>query len=168
MKHRVLVIDDDESVRASIGRVLKSAGYEVTTAADSAEAIIKFVPGKIDLVLLDLNLRSGSGWDVLERLTAQNPAVPIIIITGMPNQYQTAVAAGVGALIEKPVEVPVLLKTINEVLGEPEEARLRRVCGYQLDTRHLRRPDSDKTNKSRPLASRAPRRATSNRVPRLK
>ena len=153
MKQGVLIVDDDASVRESIRRVLKGAGYEVKTAADAEEATVKFVPEEIDLVLLDLNLRSHSGWDVFERLTTQHPALPIIFITGMPNHYQTAVAAGVGALIEKPIEVTSLLKTMDELLAEPKEARLRRMCGYQLDTRHLRRPPSAGAGKKLPPAT---------------
>jgi CheY-like chemotaxis protein len=147
MKQCVLVVDDDASVRESIRKVLKAAGYEVTTAADGEEAAVKFVPDRTDLVLLDLNLRSRSGWDVFERLTTQHPTIPVIIITGMPNQYQTALAAGVGALVEKPIEVPALLKTMDELLAEPKEARLRRMCGYQPDTRYLRRPNAGAAGK---------------------
>ena len=166
MKQRVLIVDDDASVRESIRNVLKGAGYEVTTAADAEEATVKFVPEETDLVLLDLNLRSHSGWDVFERLTTQHPMIPVIIITGLPNQYQTALAAGVGALIEKPIEVPALLKTMNELLAEPKEARLRRMCGYQLDTRHLRRPSADAGKKLPPPALRARQRAKPKVVPR--
>ncbi len=104
MKPRVLIIDDDASVRESLGKVLRGAGYEVTTAADGEEAVTRFVPAQTDLVLLDLNLPFQSGWDVFERLTTQQPTMPLIIITGMPDQYQTARAAGVGALMEKPIE----------------------------------------------------------------
>ena len=46
-----------------------------------------FLPEQTDLLLLDLNLPSQSGWDVFERLTTRYPLVPVIIITGMPNQY---------------------------------------------------------------------------------
>jgi DNA-binding NtrC family response regulator len=137
MKQRVLIIDDDASVRESLGKVLNGAGYEVTTAADGEEAVARFVPGQIDLVLLDLNLPFRSGWDVFERLTTQHPTMPLIIITGMPNQYPTALAAGAGALMEKPIDAPALLKTMDELLAEPAGARLRRMCGHQQDTRHL-------------------------------
>jgi DNA-binding NtrC family response regulator len=140
MKTRVLIIDDDASVRKSIKNVLNAAGYEVITAADADKVPSQIVPDQIDLVLLDLNLPSRSGWDVFEHLTTQRPAMPVIIITGMSNQYQTALAAGVGALMEKPIEVLALLKTMDELLAEPEEARLRRMCGYQQDTKHLRPP----------------------------
>ena len=166
MKQRVLIVDDDASVRESIRKVLKGAGYEVKTATDAEEVTVKFVPEEIDLVLLDLNLRSHSGWDVFERLTTQHPALPVIIITGVPNQYQTALAAGVGALIEKPIEVPALLRTMDELLAEPKEARLRRMCGYQLDTRHLRRPSDGAAKKPLPPTIRARQRTKPNEVPR--
>lgn len=142
MKKSVLVVDDDASVRQSIKKVLEGAGYEVAAACDGEEAVVQFVPEQIDLVLLDLNLPLRSGWDVFERLTSRYPFVPVIIITGMPDQYRTALAAGASALMEKPVDVPALLKTMDELLAEPKEARLRRLCGYQQDTKHVRAPNA--------------------------
>ena len=109
MKQRALIIDDDASVRESIGKVLKGAGYEVTTAADGEEAVTQFVPGQVDLVLLDLNLPARGGWDVFERLTTQHPTMPLIIITGMPDQYQrncchpSQIKAASGYSAEEPV-----------------------------------------------------------------
>jgi CheY-like chemotaxis protein len=153
MKQRVLIIDDDSAVRESMRKVLKGAGYVVTTAADAEEATTRFVPEQIDLVLLDLNLPFRSGWDVFEHLTAKHPSLPVIIITGMPNQIRTALAAGVGALVEKPIEVPALLKTMDELLAEPKEVRLRRMCGYQQDTKHLRPPNAAQAGKWHPLAA---------------
>jgi CheY-like chemotaxis protein len=141
MKERVLIIDDDASVRESIQKVLKGAGYEVTTAADGEEAVTRFVPERIDLVLLDLNLPFRSGWEVFERLTAQHPTIPLIIITGMPNQYRTALAAGVDALMEKPIDAPALLRTMDELLAEPAEARVRRLYDYQHHTGHFQAPN---------------------------
>ena len=137
MKKHVLIVDDDAAVRQSIKKVLEGAGYAVATASDGEEANVQFVPTQVDLVLLDLNLPIRSGWDVFERLTTRYPFVPIIIITGMPNQYRTALSAGAGALMEKPIEVTALLKTMDELLAEPEEARLRRMCGYKEDTRYV-------------------------------
>lgn len=139
MKKRVLIVDDDAAVRESIKKVLEDAGYQVAVAADGREATVRFVPEEVDIVLLDLNLPRLSGWDVFERLTTRYPLVPIIIITGMPRQFPTALAAGVGALMEKPIEVPTLLETMQELLAEPVEARLRRMCGYQDDTRYAPR-----------------------------
>ena len=139
----VLIVDDDAAVRQSISKVLKGAGYAVAAASDGEEAVVQFVPGQIDLVLLDLNLPLRSGWDVFERVTTRYPFVPVIIITGMSNQYGPALAAGASALIEKPIDAPALLKTMEQVLAEPMEARLRRMCGYQQDTKYLRPPNAN-------------------------
>ena len=78
----------------------------------------------IDLLLLDLNLPGNSGWDVFGTLTSLNPFLPIIIITGRDNQHELAAEAGVGALMEKPLDLPMLLKTITELLAESSETRL--------------------------------------------
>jgi two-component system chemotaxis response regulator CheY len=153
MKKSVLVVDDDAAVRQSVTKVLEGAGYEVAAASDGEAAVVQFVPEQIDLVLLDLNLPLRDGWDVFERLTTRYPFVPVIIITGMPNQYRTALAAGASALMEKPIDVPALLKTMDELLAEPKEARLRRLCGYQQDTKHLRAPNADAAGNAHPVKS---------------
>ncbi len=137
MKKHVLIVDDDAAVREAMKRVLESAGYEVALAQDGDEAAAQFLPEQTDLLLLDLNLPSQSGWDVFERMTTRYPLVPVIIITGMPNQHLTATAAGVSALMEKPIEPMALLKTISEVLAEGGETRLNRMCGYREDSRFV-------------------------------
>jgi DNA-binding response OmpR family regulator len=137
MKRRILVVDDDESVRESLKKVLEGAGYEVVLAGDLEEAI-RFEPGQFDLLVLDLVLPNRSGWDVFERLTTRRPVVPVIIITGLPNQQSTAKMAGAGALFEKPIEPIGLLERIAELLAEPPERRLERLCGRVEDTKYVR------------------------------
>ena len=139
MKKRVLVADDDSSIRESLKKVLESADYDVVLAADGQETLDRFDPEQTDLVILDINLPVRNGWDAYEELTARNPLVPVIIITGVANRYPLAVAAGAGALMEKPIEVPALLKTMEELLTEPKENRLRRLCGQLGDTRYVPR-----------------------------
>jgi DNA-binding NtrC family response regulator len=89
------------------------------------------------LILLDLGLPNKSGWDTFEGFTSQNPTLPIIIITGQARQAKMAMAAGVGALMEKPLDAAQLLQTIQELLNEPEEARLRRMCGYSRELLYI-------------------------------
>ena len=166
MKKRVLIVDDDAAVRQSIRKVLEGTGYEVATASDGEAAVVQFVPEQIDLVLLDLNLPLRSGWDVFERLTTRYPFVPVIIITGIPDQYRTALVAGAGALMEKPIDVPALLNTMEELLAEPKEARLRRMCGYQQDTRQLESPNAGAAGNAYPLPMRSHERRRLHGVPR--
>jgi DNA-binding response OmpR family regulator len=149
MKKKVLVVDDDDSVRESLRKVLQDAGYDVVLAAGGLEAANRFEPEEIDLLLLDLNLPSQSGWDVFEHLTTRHPFVPVIIITGMSDQYRTARAAGVGALFEKPVEVPALLETMAGLLAETKEHRLQRLCGH-LDNLRYEPPARAASNQGQP------------------
>lgn len=139
MKKRILIVDDDQSIRDSLQKVLNEAGYDVVLAAGGLEAALRFEPDQIDLLLLDLNLPNQSGWDVFTELTERHPVLPVVIITGMPNQHRAALKAGVGALFEKPVEVPTLLSTLERLLAEPVPVRLHRLCGHRHDTRFVRR-----------------------------
>jgi DNA-binding response OmpR family regulator len=136
-KMKVLIVDDDAPVRDAIGSVLQNAGYEVLQAGDGKQALTQFDSKQIDLVLLDLGLPDRSGWDTFEGLTNRNPTLPIIIITGQARQSEMAVAAGVGALMEKPLDAGQLLQTMHELLIETEEDRLRRLCGYSRDVRYI-------------------------------
>jgi len=147
MRKNILIVDDDASVRKSLCKVLRETDYKVMEAADVAEAVQWFETGQVDLLLLDIGLPVRSGWDVFERITNQAPAIPIIIVTGKANQFDLAVAAGVGALMEKPLDAAELLKTIQELLAESPATRLRRLCGYLHDTRFL--PSQSRGNQPR-------------------
>jgi DNA-binding response OmpR family regulator len=125
----ILLADDDPGVRESLAAVLKSDGHAVLPARDGAEAIQLAAGNPVDLVLLDLNMPVKNGWDAFERLTAMNPLVPIIILTARPNQLFTALGAGVGALVEKPPDIPRLLQTVHALLAESAEVRLARMAG---------------------------------------
>jgi two-component system response regulator RegX3 len=117
-------------------KLLQAEGYEVRLAANGQEGLDEFDPAHVDLLLLDLNLPAKSGWDLFERFSFINPLLPIIIITGRDNQYKMAAAAGVGALMEKPLDVPLLLQTISALLAEPVEDRLKRLVGLNKGVRY--------------------------------
>lgn len=137
--YKVLVADDDASVRESLRKVLHSEGYEVVSAVNGAEAVELFrrEQDRIDLLLVDLNMPLKNGWATLDRLIEVNPSLPVLIVTGQPNQYELAEAAGVSALVEKPIDVPALLQLIKELLPEPVESHRQR-AGHRSSFHHLR------------------------------
>jgi len=128
----ILLVDDDAGVRGSLRAVLVSEGYEVVSAKDGQEALDMVSASEVDLVLLDLNMPVKNGWDTFERLTTQHPLTPVIIITARPNQLFTALCAGVGALLEKPLDMTRLLETVNDLLAESAESRLARITGRNV------------------------------------
>ena len=136
-KAKILIADDDEEVLAALSAVLASEGYEVVVAKNGREAIEHFREGHVDVVLLDLNMPVKGGWEAFERLTTIHPLLQVIVITARPDQYPLAAAAGVAAFMEKPLDLPLLLRTIDELLLEPVGHRLSRLTGKPPVTRYL-------------------------------
>jgi DNA-binding response OmpR family regulator len=128
-KNRILVVDDDSSVREMLTRVLIGEGYLVWTAPDGITGLELAAAKKIDLVLLDLNMPGKSGWQIFQRFMVENPLLTVVIITARSNQLFTALGAGVAALLEKPFNFPGLLQTIGRLLAEPVESRRARMEG---------------------------------------
>jgi len=137
MKKRILLADDDRSVRETLGRVLESENYEVLYAGTGRETAAQFMAQLPDLVLLDITMPDRDGWDVYELINSTHPLVPVIVITARPFEYQRASEAGVDALMEKPLDLPLLLKIIGVYLAETEEERVRRLTRPEFETTHL-------------------------------
>lgn len=144
VKKKILVVDDNPQIRQSLQKVLRAEGYEVVLASEGREGIKKFDMEQIDLLLLDISLPDISGWDVYGAVTSLNPFVPIIIITGKNDQHELAGLSGVGALVEKPLNVPQLLQNIVEILAETPDTHLKRLVGLHNKLRHVQpaRPGS--------------------------
>jgi DNA-binding response OmpR family regulator len=136
-RETILLVDDDPSVREMIGRVLVDEGYLVLRAANGAEALRIAAANHIDLVLLDLNMPVQGGWDTFEQLTSRDPLLAVIIITARFNQLFTALGAGVGALLEKPLDFPTLLETVSALIAESNESRLARLAGRPTEFHFL-------------------------------
>jgi DNA-binding response OmpR family regulator len=115
MKHRILVVDDDEAVRIGLRGVLISEGYDVSTACNGREAVEKFQGVKISLMLVDINMPVLNGWGTIGQLRTLSPRTPIIMITARPDQKTIARTAGV-ELMEKPLDLPYLVSRIGALL----------------------------------------------------
>lgn len=122
MKKRILVVDDDSSVRASLQKILTGAGYDVTAAADGESAESEFP--NAELLVLDLNLPIQDGWDILGRVNSDFPLLPVIVITGLADQLDERTIPGASAFLEKPIEVPRLLQTIERLLTQTPNERM--------------------------------------------
>ncbi len=115
---RVLVVDDEESLRFMLTDMLSKEGYVVTTAADGAEAIEKLGAGQFDVMLLDLIMPNVSGFGVLKHLKEHPNPVKIIVVTAY-SELRLAVETkqhGAHDFIAKPFMRADLLSTIEKVL----------------------------------------------------
>ena len=111
---RVAVIDDDASVRRSVGNLLGSVGFDVQGYA-SAEEFLNGAPGDIECLVLDLQLPGISGFDLLERLRESAPQIRVVLITahGGEETRRRALALGAVAFLSKPFRTEELVASVQ-------------------------------------------------------
>jgi DNA-binding response OmpR family regulator len=126
MEIKILIADEDQSVRRMVARVLEIAGYVAIQVADWHEAAVRCKAVQPSLILLDLEMLPPGGWTVLREIRRDSGTVPVIGMTAWPNQYDLAVRWGIDAVMEKPLDLGFLLQTIQELLApKPERAAKR-------------------------------------------
>jgi DNA-binding response OmpR family regulator len=129
--------DDDPGVREMLGRVLESEHYEVILATDGNDAAAKSLARKPALALLDLNMPGRDGWSAFRFLDAAHALLPVIIITARSDQYAQAQGMHVDAIMEKPLDLPVLLDAIEQLLAESDSDRKLRLTDDNFRTARL-------------------------------
>ena len=103
---RVLVVDDEESVRSFLGPLLEREGFTATLVDSGTAAVASVVDGQPDLVLLDVNLPDLSGLEVCRAIRRQPGYVPVILLTGLDSRED--VLAGYAAMADDYVTKPFL------------------------------------------------------------
>jgi excisionase family DNA binding protein len=117
---RVLVVDDEASIRELLSRTLALAEYEVDTAQDGRAAIERLRLGRYDLLIADLKMPGVDGLSVIREAKRLNGSLPVIIITGFSTESSAieAVNLGVAGYLTKPFRVPQVLAAAARALGE--------------------------------------------------
>ena len=133
MKGRVLVVDDDQAMCETLEVVLTKQGFETRWTTSAAEALDIIGSADSDVILTDLNMRGMNGLELCERIVANRPDVPVVVITAF-GSLQTAIAAiRVGAydFLTKPPEIDAVVVALERAVQHRrlrEEVRqLRRV-----------------------------------------
>jgi two-component system, LuxR family, response regulator TtrR len=125
MTKRILLVDEDEPVRAMISRVLQSAGYQVLAAGNPREAMQLLELAGPDLILIECPQVGAES--LLQQIRQQDPGIPIIATTRVPNGCERWVQRGINALMDKPLDLPLLLRTVSDLLAEAGQ-KLHRAC----------------------------------------
>ncbi len=123
LKHSVLVVDDDESVRVTTAAILEQEGYFVATAADGREALGRVARDPYDLVLTDLRMEDMDGATLLQELQLRHPDIVTVVLTGYAS-IESAIDAlrqGVYDYLVKPCAVDDLKRTIRRALQHHEQ-----------------------------------------------
>lgn len=117
---KVLIVDDEGSIRRTLRDILEFEKYDVDEAADGKECLFKLTKSDYDIILLDIKMPKMDGMEVLDRLQLQAPDTPVIMISGHAN-IDTAVDAvkrGAFDFISKPPDLNRLLITIRNALDK--------------------------------------------------
>lgn len=124
-KQRVLVVDDEESLRFLLASELAAESFEVQTAGDGEEAI-EMIRKKIeksekfDVVLLDIRMPKLDGWEVLKFIKSNVPETRVIMLTAYADVKNAIEALRLGAsdFVSKPYDLDDILTSINRALGK--------------------------------------------------
>jgi DNA-binding NtrC family response regulator len=140
---RILIIDDEPSIRESLETLLTLEGFDVTLAPDGPRGLELLAHEYYDLLLLDLALPGESGIDLLPRITAMHPNLPVIMITafGTVGNVVDAVRAGAENFIQKPWDNEKLLADIRSAIArhraEAEVIQLKRVLKQRYNFQNI-------------------------------
>jgi DNA-binding NtrC family response regulator len=140
---RLLIIDDEPSIRESLEVLLTLEGFDVTLAIDGKQGLDILSRGEFDLLLLDLALPGESGIDLLPRITSMHPQLPVIMITafGTVGNVVDAIRAGAENFVQKPWDNEKLLADIRSAIArhkaEAEVIQLKRVLKQRYNFENI-------------------------------
>src|SRR5678816_2175157 len=133
MARRILIIDDEQGIRAALGQLLEFEGYDVRSVANAVDGIGEYQKQRPDLVFLDVKMAGIDGVEALKKLKEIDPSAIVVMISGHAT-IQTAVEAtqlGAYDILEKPLDTDRILVTLRNALSHldlhEENARLRNV-----------------------------------------
>jgi two-component system, OmpR family, response regulator len=135
---RLLVVEDEQTILELLSGSLRFAGFEVVTAASGAEAMRAVAASRPDLVLLDVMMPDGDGFEVMRRMRSSGPYPPVIFLTardGVPDRV-AGLALGGDDYVTKPFSLDEVVERIRAVLrraGRPAAATRLRVADLELD-----------------------------------
>lgn len=119
---RVLVVDDEESMRITLAANLELEGHEVVEAATGEEALLRVREQPVDVVLADIRMPGLHGVELYRHLRRERPGLPVVLMTAFAQEslVEDALAEGVFTVMHKPFDVAHLLRTLRHAALAPE------------------------------------------------
>jgi len=126
----VLVVDDDQTMLEVYSRVLVRSSYRCVKARSGAEALLRLEDMSIDVVLTDLNMESMSGLELIRRVRARDPEIPILVATGAPGieSAMQSIDAGVFRYLTKPLNHAEVVRAVGDAVHARSLAHARRAA----------------------------------------
>ncbi|HYN82701.1 MAG TPA: sigma-54 dependent transcriptional regulator [Gemmatimonadaceae bacterium] len=133
MSRRILVVDDEQGIRAALGQLLEYEGYEVHSVSNAADGIAEYQKWKPDLVFMDVKMGGMDGLEALKRIRELDPSALVVMISGHATIRTAVEATQLGAyeILEKPLDTDRILVMLRNALAHldlrEENSRLRDV-----------------------------------------
>ncbi len=131
MSRRILVVDDEQGIRAALGQLLEYEGYEVRTVANAADGIEEYKKFRPHLVFLDVKMAGMDGMEALRKIRELDPNAIVVMISGHATIRTAVEATQLGAyeILEKPLDTDRILVMLRNALShldlQEENARLK-------------------------------------------
>ncbi len=119
MKKKILIVEDEEPLRFLYEQELEEEGYEILTARNGKEALLKIDTEKPDLIILDIVMPVMDGMETLGRIVGKNGKIPIILNTSYSEYRQDFMSWAAGAYVMKSADLGELKAKIRELLARP-------------------------------------------------
>jgi len=119
---RILVVEDDATFRETVREILRDMGYKVRGARSVRKAVKRLSNHKFDLILSDLEIGDGSGFEVIQIARQTRPEARVVLMsaTADPDSIQAARDSGAAQFLPKPFGIRELIQTVEKLLNEPE------------------------------------------------
>ena len=115
---KILLAEDDDSLRGFLARALERAGYEVRACADGDEAMDALPEGEWDLLLTDIVMPARSGIELAAEVERRAPGVSVVYMSGYSEDVHGDMPTEAGIFVAKPFDAQVLLESIDAALGQ--------------------------------------------------
>ncbi len=146
---RILIIDDELTLRQTLARVLQRAGFEATTAESGEQGLAFLETTSFDLIYLDIRMPGLSGPEVLKLIHTSHPTIPVVLFTAQPdiNSALEALRSGATDYLLKPLKPEAFIERTKTILSVQQKEQRRRAIQAQIDAlqAELRNLSGDET-----------------------
>lgn len=132
---RILIIEDEASLRKTLARILQQAGFEVTSAESAEQGLDYLKTTTFDLVFTDLRLPGMAGLEALKRIQSTNPTIPVVLFTAQPdiNSAVEALRHGATDYLLKPLKPEIIVERAKTILLNQQKEKRKREIASEIE-----------------------------------
>jgi two-component system alkaline phosphatase synthesis response regulator PhoP len=132
---KILIVDDEASLRKTLARILQQAGFEVTTAEDGEQGLAFLKTTNFDLAYIDIRMPKLAGMDMLKLVHASHPNLPVVLFTAQPDLSSAVDALRLGATdyLLKPLKPEVFIERTKTILFAQQKEQRKRDIQAQIE-----------------------------------